>query len=287
MSDSLISAKRDEMHAGIISSGTLTVNDASIPSNADKGNRVSIAVALQIARTLNVSTREERAAGQTLGGNFEDAVAVFLRETFLQLDMLRPGRWDIHHVGNVRRSALSDYEPYRHLADLNEAIAHDPALLAVLGNAYAISPDIIVSRMPEPDSLINSVRRVVDDTSASRTVMREATSAAPILHAVISCKWTLRSDRAQNARSEALNLIRNRKGRNPHIAVVTFEPLPSRLASLALGTGDIDCVYHLALPELIDAVGEHGGSEARDLLHSMVVGQRLRDITDLPLDLTV
>ncbi len=37
------------------------------------------------------------------------------------------------------------------------------------------------------------------------------------------------SDRAQNTRSEALNLIRNRKGRLPHIVVVTEEPSPSRL----------------------------------------------------------
>jgi len=75
----------------------------------------------------------------------------------------------------------------------------------------------------------------------------------PILHGSISCKWTLRADRAQNARTEALNLVRKRKGRVPHIVVVTAEPLPSRLASLALGTGDIDRVYHFALRELQEA----------------------------------
>lgn len=285
--DALVTGKRDELHAGIISSGTLTVSEAGIPSNADKGNKVSVAVAAHIAETLKVSTRDERAAGQTLGGNFEGAIATFLNDTFLALGMLRPGRWDIRNVGNLRRSALSEYEPYRHLADLDEAVTRDPTLLSVLGNAYAISPDIIVSRMPEPDQFINASQDVVDDRSATHAVIRETTSGAPILHAVVSCKWTLRSDRAQNARSEALNLIRNRKGRNPHIAVVTFEPLPSRLASLALGTGDIDCVYHLALPELVAAVGEHGGSEAQDLLHNMVAGQRLRDVSDLPLDLAV
>ena len=35
----------------------------------------------------------------------------------------------------------------------------------------------------------------------------------------------MRSDRAQYSRTEALNLIRNRKGRLPHIVVVTGEPL--------------------------------------------------------------
>src|SRR5690606_21329864 len=101
-------------------------------------------------------------------------------------------------------------------------------------------------------------------------------------------KWTMRSDRAQNARSEALNLIRNRKGRVPHIAVLTGEPSPARIASLALGTGDVDCVYHFALPELIDAVNADAhGDTARELLDVMVEGKRLRDIADLPLDLAV
>lgn len=34
----------------------------------------------------------------------------------------------------------------------------------------------------------------------------------PYDHASISAKFTMRSDRAQNSRTEALNLIRNRKG---------------------------------------------------------------------------
>ncbi|MBN1975836.1 MAG: restriction endonuclease, partial [Anaerolineae bacterium] len=33
----------------------------------------------------------------------------------------------------------------------------------------------------------------------------------------MSCKWTIRSDRGQNPRTEVLNLIRNRKGHLPHI----------------------------------------------------------------------
>jgi hypothetical protein len=97
----------------------------------------------------------------------------------------------------------------------------------------------------------------------------------------------LRSDRAQNARSEALNLIRNRKGRLPHIVVVTAESTPSRLSSLALGTGDIDCVYHIALPELMRAVTEEGNDDNLASLHAMTVGRRLKDISDLPLDLTI
>src|SRR5690606_15004309 len=112
-------------------------------------------------------------------------------------------------------------------------------------------------------------------------------STAPILHASVSCKWTIRSDRAQNARSEALNLIRNRKGKLPYIAVVTAEPMTSRIASLALGTGDIDCVYHIALPELGEATAERGSEEAQELFRMMTEGRRLRDISDLPFDLAI
>ena len=69
--------------------------------------------------------------------------------------------------------------------------------------------------------------------------------------------------------------------------VVTGEPLPSRLSSLALGTGDIDCVYHFALYELIDAVKDTGAEDSVEILKILVEGKRLRDISDLPLDLAI
>jgi len=69
------------------------------------------------------------------------------------------------------------------------------------------------------------------------------------------------------------------------MVVVTGEPLPSRLASIALGTGDIDCVYHFALDELIKAVSDHGDETSKELISTLVNGKRLKDISDLPLDL--
>jgi len=69
--------------------------------------------------------------------------------------------------------------------------------------------------------------------------------------------------------------------------VVTAEPTPSRLASIALGTGDLDCVYHFALYELQDTLAELGMADAADMLAVMVDGDRLKDISDLPLDLAV
>jgi hypothetical protein len=100
----------------------------------------------------------------------------------------------------------------------------------------------------------------------------------------------LRSDRAQNARTEALNLIRNRNGRVPHIVAITAEPTPKRIASIALGSSDIDCIYHVALPELREAVAESlegRRSEQLEDLDMLIQGKRLRDISDLPLDLAM
>ena len=86
-------------------------------------------------------------------------------------------------------------------------------------------------------------------------------------------------------RTEGLNLIRNRKGHTPHIVVVTAEPMPTRIASLAFGTGDIDCVYHFGLNELVDVAEKSGNEAVQEPLDAMIGGNRLRDIADLPLDL--
>lgn len=100
--------------------------------------------------------------------------------------------------------------------------------------------------------------------------IRKANGGRPLLHASISAKFTMRSNRAQNSRTEALNLIRNRKGHLLHIVVTTAEPMPNRLASLALGTGDIDCMYHFALNELVRAVSEVGSEDAVETLETLV-----------------
>lgn len=89
------------------------------------------------------------------------------------------------------------------------------------------------------------------------------------------------------AGGQALGLIRNRKGHLPHIMVVTGEPLPSRISSLAMGTGDIDCMYHFALYELVEAVKDTEAEDSIEMLNSLITGKRLKDISDLPLDLCI
>lgn len=280
------SEARKTFHTTLLKS-TLTINSAGVVSNADSSNTASKAIAKGIADLLKAATVGERIAGQTSGNLFESICAGFVRETFLKLGHLRPGSWDIHQVSGRNRLEIARYEQYAHLVALDRAAKADAELAAALGSDYTITPDIVVARNPEDDSIINAPAFLIDNNVTKLASLRKGNGGLPLLHASISCKWTIRSDRAQNARSEALNLVRNRKGRLPHVVVVTAEPTPSRLASIALGTGDIDCVYHFALYELQATVKTLGMSDAADMLTVMVDGKRLKDISDLPLDLAV
>lgn len=193
----------------------------------------------------------------------------------------------VEKLGNRNSIKTSSFVQYEHLSYLGQIIKTDSKLATALGNDYMVAPDIVIYRLPETDEEINNQSLIVDDSAARQAVIRKKYSPMPILHASISAKWTMRSDRAQNSRTEALGLIRNRKGHLPHIVVITGEPLPARLASLALGTGDIDCLYHFALYELIDAVKAIDAEDALEMLNILIEGKRLKDISDLPLDLSV
>lgn len=264
----------------------LTIDKDGVPSNADKSSDLSKRIAGHIAACLMAEVHD-KVVGQTSGAKFEQVNMEFLQATFPRLQNLRPGQWHIEKLGNRNHLKTSSFVQYAHLVALNEYVRQNAELAASLGNDYMVAPDVVIYRDPEEDNSINSGENMVDGTTAKYTEIRKENNSLPILHASISAKWTIRSDRAQNSRTEALGLIRNRKGHLPHIVVVTGEPLPSRIASLALGTGDIDCVYHFALPELQQAVLETGAEDSIEMLNILVDGKRLKDISDLPLDLTV
>ena len=285
-SEALISEKRQSFHRALLRS-VLRTDARDIPSNADSGSRPSVEIARGILQCLGGSDEvHAREAGQRAGRRFETICERYLREIFRRLTHLRPGRWEVSR-GSGGRSAIAQFDQYEHLSALDEIARANPVLAAALGGDYLIKPDIVISRIPEEDTVINANDVLVDQGQAHHTPLRRVNNERPILHASVSCKWTLRSDRAQNARSEALNLVRNRKGRLPHVVVVTGEPLPSRIASIALGTGDIDCVYHFALPELQATVRNLQFADAEEMLTIMIDGKRLRDIADLPFDLVI
>lgn len=254
------------------------------PNFADAGNSSSINFARGIVNRIGCEFNNDIVHGQTAGGNFENITMEFIKNSFSLLMHLRPGSWN-YSVG----MAISEFDQYLHLAVLDQMIQDYGELASIIGQDYIIKPDIVVGRSPVSDEEINSETPVIDDVEiAGFTPLRsENYGGGVILHASISCKWTIRSDRTQNTRTEALNLIRNRKGPLPHIAAVTAEPLPTRIAALALGTGDLDCVYHFALNELEKAVKESNNEDQLDMLMTLIEGRRLRDISDLPFDLAI
>lgn len=282
----LISQARRKYHAGLLANGVLTVDAKGVPSNADRSSNLSVSIAQGIARRL-MAIEQVKAVGQTAGAKFEQLNMEFIEDTFPHLQNLRPGKWHIAKLGNRNSMKTSSFAQYEHLDYLSRLTKDDARLAASMGNDYMVAPDVVVYRETESDEFINAKQMIVDESVSSLADIRRVCSSLPILHASISAKWTMRSDRAQNSRTEALGLIRNRKGHLPHIVVVTGEPMPARIASLALGTGDIDCVYHFALNELVEAVDETGAEDAAEMLRILITGKRLKDISDLPLDLAV
>lgn len=264
----------------------MSIDLKGIPSNADKSSRISIAISRVIAEKL-LAESHDKIIGQTSGAKFEQVNLDFLSHTFPLLQNLRPGKWVVEKLGNRSVVKTSSFAQYEHLGYLGEVMRSDARLATVLGNDYMVAPDIVIYRLPETYEEINRTHFLVDDNCGRQAIIREKYSKLPILHASISAKWTMRSDRAQNSRTEALGLIRNRKGHLPHIVVITGEPLPSRLASLALGAGDIDCLYHFALYESTEAVRDIGAEDALEMLNILIDGKGLKDISDLPLDLSV
>lgn len=297
MTRSYVSIVRSAYHQRLFSNA-LGLRGANY-SNADVASvtsrTISKILAQGMAHKINLTAGPIPDSGQTLGKRFTSHTLWFVKTMFLELQDLRPGDW-----GFALETPISQYQQYAHLAQLDKLAQDDRQLRAIVGSDYLIKPDITVFRQPLDDGAINRVKSLVSSSDpgiAERTLLRQSQSTLPLLHASISCKWTIRSDRSQNSRTEALNLIRNRKGPIPQIVVVTAEPLPKRIASIALGTGDIDCVYHMALPELNRATNfamtlatprnRSAFVEQQDALDTMVEGRRLRDISDLPFDLII
>ena len=278
MPETTLLAERRRFYDSLVVNRCL-VTDNGVPSVADGSSTQSCGIAERLFSNLNITSTGRRLSGQRAGAQFEAACTEFLTNTFLRLTDFRPGDWQI-----ARKTPITQFEQYDHLLTLSELAKDNMDLAAAMVSDYLVEPDIVVARFPVADQELDTL---VDDTIALHTPLRAANGGKPILHASVSCKWTIRSDRSQNTRSEALSLVRNRKGPLPHIVAITAEPLPQRIASVALGTGDMDCVYHIALPELERSVMSVGSTASQKSLATMISGKLLRDIADLPLDLAI
>jgi hypothetical protein len=236
---------------------------SGIPNLADVSSKTSKILAVGMTTRLGFPLSTSPPVGQTVGTVFGELTMNFLNKTFQLLHHIRPGKWIFS--ASQTSVGIAAFDQYEHLAALDRALKAHKDLAAALGGDYIIRPDIVIGREPLSDSEINqNIDILGKDQVSTLTPLRKDNfkTPKPILH-----------------------LIRNRKGKTPHIACVTAEPMPTRLASLAMGTGDIDCVYHMALMELASSVKENGNEDQQEMLDTLIAGKRLRDISDLPFDL--
>ena len=201
--------------------------EAHGPNLADLHSKVCAYIAGQIYSALKVPTSQSaidladpESEKKSSGSWLETQLTSDLEQ---RLQQLAPDR----DFRVAKGASAGRFAPFLHLAELQKLFETNPMLRGVLGGDYQISTDVMVS-LPDPF-----------DASRPR-----------ILHAAVSSKLTIRSDRAQNIRQEFGVLVRHRRGRLPHLVAVTADPLPSRLVSLARGTGEIDAVYHLLFDEI-------------------------------------
>ena len=254
---------------------------SGVPNTADESSKSSIELAQGILTRMEFPPCREPPNGQRAEALLVSLTRDYLQQAFGLIEHLRPGSWVFSTLENA-----PEFDQYEHLTDLARVLSEKPSLPATLWD-HLIKPDIVVGRSPVSDQEVNQNANVLQGDIATLTHLRanNLSGSKPILHATVSCKWRIRSDRGQTPRTEVLNLIRNRKGHVPHIVAVTAEPTPLRIAALALGTGDLDCVYHFALPEMKEAVLEIGNEDHGEMLNMLIEGRRLRDISDLPFDL--
>jgi NgoMIV restriction enzyme len=214
-----------------------------VPNFADVDNAESMRIGAGVLDELAVTRDDISDVPKDPGGPLELQVRDHLARA---LSGLHPERaWIV-----ARGVIITKFDQYEHLSTVDELVRANPELRITIGTDYLIKPDVTVA--------LGNVSTV---------------SFLPPLHAAISCKWTIRSDRVQNIRHECLQMIRHRRGRQPHLVTVTAEPLPSRLASIARGTGEVDAVYHIAYDALDASVARHANADQREAWLE-VVGQR-------------
>lgn len=280
-----VAGLRGEYHEMLCRDLLACYPNSNVPNIVDKATSGGADIGRRVSLLLGFPLAEASVSRQFLNCRFADLTEEFIRRSLSAMEHLMPGSWVVSAQGTPPGADL--FGVSRDLTELQGVLARSPGLRDALDECGVITPDIIVARTPEPDEVINSVGEFVtrDERVARFAPLRERNQRYPILHASISCKWTMRSDGARDTHTDALNLVRNRNRDALHILVVTFEPLPNRLASVAMGADGVDCAYHVALPELVQAIAEVGNETYIEQLQDLIDGRRLRDISDLPLDL--
>ena len=260
----------DSNDAGSVEWGHALFNELGVPSGAPAAPQIGELMESGVARDL-LARRPDLAIGTSRPArDFEQ-----YRHLAVFRDFQR--RYQTPSVGiieKVRRGMNEAADP--HVESALEAALQ--GLLQSEANDELVTS--LLDQMPE-ESLLR-----IDITAAD-------TYPNGRLLVALSSKWSLRTDRAQDCVSQGAKLSSLRRGHMPHYAVVTMEPRPAMLRLIAAGSGNVDCVYHLALPELrraAAAIESRRGSEAwapRRTLERLVEQGRVRDYSDLCREITL
>ncbi|WP_030196693.1 NgoMIV family type II restriction endonuclease [Streptomyces sp. NRRL S-87] len=221
-----------------------------VPNCADSDSLASVELAAGMLDALGVDPAVASKVPADPGGPLEVAVQEYLAAS---LGVTEERTWHVQ-----RGRVISEFFQYEHLRKVDELLKKESALRVTIGTDYLIKPDVTVAILGAP------------------TVFN-----APFLHAAVSCKWTIRSDRVQNVRHEFNQMIKHRRGRLPHLMAVTAEPLPTRLASIARGTGEVDAVYHIAFDALAASVAQYGSKGQQEAWEECVQQGRLLSFSSL------
>src|SRR5690348_15101442 len=169
-------------------------------SVADVDNASSIRIAWEWASRLPGPFAGSQPP-QDSGKLFQFAVRDFLQAGFQFGADLRPGEWQWK-----TEYPASHFDQYAHLNDIRSALELNKELRTIFSEQYLVVPDIVVCRAPVPAETVGRNPGVQVANLSPLLDDAQLTKSHPLLHASVSCKITLRSDRAQNTRTEALNL---------------------------------------------------------------------------------
>ena len=245
---------RQEYHRGL--QERLWSVSGGLPSSSDPTSRISVEIGLAMAEAAGATADLARLDGPRAGVEFERRTVRFIEAALTYVNELTQADWRVE-----AGSSITEFARYDHLNGVRQAAAEDNQPAAVLYDDYSLAPGAFVGCRLKSH--------------------QQASPGSVVLSGVVACKWMIPRDFDQRA----IDLLRCPEVPGTRVAVVTAEPLPSRITSIAIGT-ERPCVYHVALKELQDVLARMRWYESREVLDIMVDQGRLRDILQLPLDLT-
>lgn len=253
------------------------------PSTSDSGQPSSVEWGHALFQELKIPASKPELAN--IGAAVEDAVT----------SHLQPVRPDL----TVARSQPAvNFDQYRHLGVSSAFSKSYKGDLSALEQSIELITELPPSKertaalralkraaaLAKADDLLvqDLIKMLPEESLLKLDIAITAPSTGERLLIGISSKWSLRTDRAQDCVAQGAKLVNLRRGHMPHYAVLTMEPRPSMLRLLAYGSGSLDCVYHLALDELLQASAalaakkNNADWEPRMLLERMVLQGRVR-----------